>query len=190
LALGCVVLAALATVLAGQSVAHAFRSGHAHTVERRLDLWRSSMHMIQDHPIVGVGPDNFLHYYAPRSQLYIQCAHGLGYMYPEASEEPCQSHPHDEFLDFWLSTGVVGLAAFFWLQFTFWRAALAQWHGWNGSLQTALLLGSAGAMLAALVHGLVDNSYFLVDLAIIFWTLCMLASPRDGSSTQLSAALS
>jgi hypothetical protein len=27
-------------------------------------------------------------------------------------------------------------------------------------------------MLAGLVHGLVDNSYFLMDLAVIFWLLC------------------
>jgi hypothetical protein len=29
-------------------------------------------------------------------------------------------------------------------------------------------------MLASILHGLVDNSYFLMDLSVLFWMLCAL----------------
>lgn len=174
LALACVVAAFVAVVVAGPRLEHAFRAGHANTVQRRLDLWRSSITMIRNRPIFGVGPDNFLRYYAPTRQQdrwQRECAPGLGYMQPGAGAEPCLSHPHDVVLDFWLSAGILGLAAFVWLQAVFWRLAVRAWRITQSSGQW-LVLGVMGAMLAALVHGLVDQSYFLMDLSVLFWILC------------------
>jgi O-antigen ligase len=82
------------------------------------------------------------------------------------------SHPHDEFLDAWLSTGIVGLGAFLWLQVVFWRLVLRTWRQLLSTSRRLLVLGAAGAMLAGLLHGLVDNGYFLMDLSILFWLLC------------------
>jgi len=155
-------------------LAHGFSSAHGVTAAQRLRIWRSSLRMIRDHPIVGVGPDNFRHYYTPRHQSQHECPPGLGYMEPAAWREPCLSHPHNVFLDFWLSTGVVGLVAFGWLQVVFWRIV---WRSRSLLARDLLpLLGAAGAMLAGLVHGLVDNSYFLVDLSAITWVLFAIAS--------------
>jgi hypothetical protein len=36
----------------------------------------------------------------------------------------------------------------------------------------AIALGLLAGMLDFLLHGLVDNSYFLMDLAMIFWLSC------------------
>ena len=36
------------------------------------------------------------------------------------------------------------------------------------------VLAAAGIMAATLTHGLVDNAYFLPDLAVLFWTTCAL----------------
>jgi O-antigen ligase len=171
LALLLAVLAGVAVTAEGSKIVHAFGSGHSGTVQRRLDVWRSSIHMIRAHPIVGIGPDNFLHYYAPVKQPYSPCS-GLGFMQPEASDEPCLSHPHDVVLDFWLSAGLIGLSAFLWLEYVFWRRALQLWKICRGSPTAAMLAGIMAAMLASLLHGLVDNSYFLPDLALLFWLLC------------------
>lgn len=37
------------------------------------------------------------------------------------------------------------------------------------ALPRALALGAIGSLAATLVHGSVDNSYFLPDLALLFW---------------------
>jgi uncharacterized ion transporter superfamily protein YfcC len=38
-----------------------------------------------------------------------------------------------------------------------------------GQDERALVLGLMASMVACLVHGLIDNSYFLVDLAFVFF---------------------
>lgn len=180
-ALGCVVLAVAGLTFESPALARVLQTGHSGTVQQRLRIWTSSLHMLRDHPILGIGPDNFVHYYAPSeppiTQRYItQCGRGLNYIEPGALQEPCTSHPHGEFLDFWLSTGLLGLVAYLWLQAVFWRLAWQLLRRTARDGDRALLLGCAGAMLAAVLHGLVDNAYFLLDLATIFWLLCGLLS--------------
>lgn len=170
------VVAVLAGAAAGPKIAHTLASGHSGTASKRLIIWSAAIRMVRDHPVLGIGPDNFQHYYAPtrkQDRWQSECAPGLGYVGTNAQGEPCLSHPHDEFLDFWLSTGMAGLIAFLWLQAAFWREAASRL-----SLRDPLVLGASAAMAASLVHGLVDNSYFLPDLAVLFWILCALVSRR------------
>jgi putative inorganic carbon (HCO3(-)) transporter len=126
--------------------------------------------MLRDHPLFGVGPDNFLYYYSNDSA----CAPGhiAHYYYVQAgiNFERCISHPHNMFLDFWLSTGVLGLLAWLWLLALVTVLGLQALRRaqpvWRGPLLAALM-----GVLALVVHGEVDNSYFLPDLSAIFW-LC------------------
>jgi O-antigen ligase len=111
--------------------------------------------MIRDHPLLGVGLDNFLYAYRGR------------YIRPAAWQEPDLSHPHNFILDYWSRIGTLGLAAGLWLQAGFWRLALPLRH-LPGRDERALALGLMGSMVDVLAHGLVDNSFFLVDLAFAF----------------------
>lgn len=115
----------------------------------RIDLWLSSLAMLRDHPLFGVGLDNFTYLY---QQVYIR---------EGGTAEPNLSHPHNWLLHFWLELGLLGLIAFLWLVARFWQLARLR-GGW-------LAAGLIGAMTATLVHGLIDQSYFLVDLAFLFW---------------------
>jgi O-antigen ligase len=133
----------------------------------RLDLWQSSLDMVRDHPLLGVGLDNFVYVY---QQLYLR---------EGAAAEPSLSHPHNWLLNFWLSLGVLGLAVFCWLLVRFWlqaRRALASVpHRWQAA-------GALGAVTDMLVHGFIDNSYFLVDLAFVFWLCLSLVTDEPAES--------
>jgi O-antigen ligase len=129
----------------------------------RLDLWQSSLEMVRDHPLLGVGLDNFVYVY---QQFYLR---------EGAAAEPSLSHPHNWVLNFWLSLGILGLAAFLWLLVSFWREARVRHRRW-------MVAGALGAMADMLVHGFIDNSYFLVDLAFIFWLCLALAEDRIDST--------
>lgn len=122
----------------------------------RLRLWQSTWQMIQDYPWLGVGPDNFLYVY--RSL----------YLLPSAWADPNLSHPHNFLLDFTIRLGFGGLALLFFLQWHFWRVAWQLWRQHTEPRLRALILGLMGSMLAFLSHGLVDNAFFLVDLALTF----------------------
>jgi len=122
----------------------------------RLKLWQGSLNMIRDHPLFGVGLDNFLYQYRTR------------YVLPEAWEELDLSHPHNIVLDYWTRLGILGVIAIGWLQFAFFRQALRLYRQLGDRDLRALLLGLMASMVAFLAHGLIDNSYFLVDLAFVF----------------------
>lgn len=151
-----------------------FNSGTGFT---RLQLWRSAWHMALDHPWFGVGPDNFL--YAYRSQ----------YILPAAWQEPNLNHPHTWLLDWWTRLGLVGMV----LGLGWWIEGLrATWHKLrhlvsdNASLSiatpiatpiaatSALWLGTLAAMIAALAHGLIDLSYAVPDLMLVWVLLTLL----------------
>ncbi|MBC8265008.1 MAG: O-antigen ligase family protein, partial [Anaerolineales bacterium] len=122
----------------------------------RLKLWQGSLNMIRHHPLFGVGLDNFLYQYRTR------------YVLPEAWEELDLSHPHNIILDYWTRLGILGVVAIGWLQFAFFRKALRLYRQLDDRDLKALLLGLMASMVAFLAHGLIDNSYFLVDLAFVF----------------------
>jgi O-antigen ligase len=123
----------------------------------RLKLWRSTLSMIQKHPLFGVGPGNFLAAYRTR------------YVLPVAWEEFNLGHAHNILLDHWTRLGLLGVVAGAAVQVAFW------WTLGRGSTDDALRLGLAGSMAALLAHGLVDNAIFSPDLALAFFLALALA---------------
>ncbi len=123
----------------------------------RLQLWRSSLHMIREHPLFGVGPGNFAAAYRTR------------YVLPGAWQELNQGHPHNIVFDHWTRLGLLGLVAGAALQIGFWRG------GWRRCAGDPLALGLAGGMAALLAHGLVDNAVFFPDLALVLSLMLALA---------------
>ena len=122
----------------------------------RLQLWQSSWAMWRDHPWFGVGPDNFLYQYRGR------------YILPAAWQEPDLSHPHNILLDYGCRLGLYGLVVGLGLQAAFWRVALPL-RRLSDRDRRALALGLMGGMVNMLAHGLVDVSYFVIDLAFAFF---------------------
>jgi len=135
----------------------------------RLKLWQGSLNMIRDHPLFGVGLDNFLYQYRTR------------YVLPEAWEELDLSHPHNIIQDFWTRLGILGVIAIGWLQFAFFRKVLCLYRQQEDRDLRALLLGLMASMVAFLAHGLIDNSYFLVDLAFVFCLTIGIVASVEGT---------
>lgn len=124
----------------------------------RVSLWQSAIAMIRDHPLLGVGPDNFLYYYPD-------------YMLEVAAAEPNLSHPHNILLDAWLRLGIGGILAIIWFTIVIFRSGFSIWthrlYG-NGARDTqAIALGLMASMTGLWAHGLVDNSIFVPELALI-----------------------
>lgn len=170
LAAGAALLAVVA-YLGRHRLASAASGGHGLSNAAHQGIWDAALRMLRDHPFLGVGPDNFLYYYSDDSM----CAPGhiARYYYVQGGVnfERCISHPHNLFLDLWLSAGILGLLAGLWLLGLFAVRGLRAYReadaAWRGPILAALI-----AVLALVVHGQVDNSYFLPDLAAIFW-LCV-----------------
>lgn len=149
-------------------VSHLGLSGET-TSALRIDLWRSSLDMVRDYPLRGVGLDGFLEQYRG---VYIR---------PAALREPNLSHPHNLVLEWWLFLGAAGVVALGWLLLTYIRQAWRAVKG-DAARQALLMQAALAALAAAVAHGLVDRFYFgAPDLAFVFFALLALVQPDDQS---------
>jgi O-antigen ligase len=132
----------------------------------RIRVWQSAINMIRDHPLTGVGLDQFLYAFRGR------------YIMPDAWQEPNLSHPHNIVLDFWTRLGVLGVVSFLWLQVFFWKAMCSIFRRFRGNdrMLFALSVGTIGSMINLLSHGLVDNSVYVHDLCYVYVLLLGLAT--------------
>ena len=128
------------------------------TLVGRSHLWDAALQMLRDHPIFGAGLSGFATAIAP----YWNAVHPDRFTYP-----------HNIVLNFWTETGLLGVAGFAAiLGAGFGRA----WRGWRRSdvYWRAVHLGVLLALVAVVVHGLVDVPYFKNDLSLEFWALLSL----------------
>jgi O-antigen ligase len=141
-------------------LAHEFSlSDPNNTFVSRVNLWEATLRMLRDHPILGSGMFGFARGIQPyRGGVY----------------EENLIYPHNIVLNMWTETGLLGLASFLWL---FVQAFRVSWTGWTSGPMAwrAIQLGIVLAMVAIIVHGLVDVPYFKNDLALEFWTFLGLA---------------
>lgn len=121
----------------------------------RAIIWGETAAMLADAPVFGAGLAGYPGRIAP---------------YHEARWIEMFQYPHDLFLNFWSETGLLGLAGFLWIVGTFFAVSLrvGKKGGW-------IIAANAAAMIALLVHGLVDVPYFKNDLAFLFWTMVGIA---------------
>jgi O-antigen ligase len=144
----------------------------------RVSLWKSAIDLIRDHPLFGVGPDNFLYAYRDR------------YLRPDAWQESSLSHPHNFALDFAARLGLIGLGVFIWMQVAFFRTAYTVMRKAKSVSDVGhwgLVIGLMASMIDFLAHGLVDASYFVVDLAFVFMLTLALVQISDEEAGTLSA---
>jgi O-antigen ligase len=138
----------------------------------RLQVWRATLEMIAAHPLLGIGLGNFQLAY-PRS------------MRPAAWVEPLLYHSHNAFLDFAVLLGVGGLVLFVGLLLGLFRNCWRLLRALPPGEDRALVAGLIADAVGSLAHGLVDNGYFLPDLACL-WALFL--GLVDWLSASLQAA--
>lgn len=132
----------------------------------RWRLWQSTVEMISDHPWTGVGPDNFLSAYRDY------------YVRRDVVQERSLSHPHNLFLDWAARLGLPGLyIGILLIGVTVGALRRAARAAPKRDDRWMWIWGLIGMQTYALAHGLVDNHFFLVDLAAGQWLL--LAAARS-----------
>lgn len=129
---------------------------YGNTIQSRIDLWTSAVKLIEHRPLFGSGLSGFQQMSAPYYTHLHTAANFID--------------PHNIVLNFWVETGILGLIAFTWIMVAGFQVS---WRGWRqGSTGwRAYHLGALLALVAVVVHGLVDVPYFKNDLSLEFWAL-------------------
>jgi len=126
------------------------------TVQSRIDLWTATVKLLEQRPLVGAGLSGFQQRVAP----FLHNFHSTALFID----------PHNILLNFWVETGLLGVIAIAWI---IGAGMWISWRGWlnSGASARPFHLGVLLALVAVIVHGMVDVPYFKNDLSLEFWTL-------------------
>lgn len=124
----------------------------------RYEIWRTTIvDILPQTALFGVGLGNYQDYFTHITQDRVN--------FPEYIS-PWARTPHNFFLTIWTNLGIIGLIGFIWLIVLFYANLRQGKHQYQ-----ALIYGLGMAMLAMLLHGMVDAIYWKNDLAVLFWAL-------------------
>ena len=145
--------------------------GEAPWVVGRMYLWTAALHMIELHPLLGVGPDNFRHFYGAELGL-------------ETWDERVQAN--NLYLEILADLGVLGLAAFAWVIARPLALSVRLFRSPAQQPAAYLRLGAGAALVAFLVHGLADSFLAFTPTALLLWMMLGLLWVPSGVRTRRS----
>ena len=135
----------------------------------RFQIWQASTELAIKNPkntILGVGLGNFQNAF---DKLTKERANFPEYITPMALT------PHNLFLMFWFSSGLLGLVAFLWLLVIFYREGFKKLLS---SKTTPIILAIVSTII---IYGFIESSIWKNDLGILFWTFWTLIWIIDSS---------
>ncbi len=123
----------------------------------RIMIWQSTRAILADNLIFGVGPGNFQNQYLNYQKKFPPY---LEWAVP---------HPHNTFLTFWISGGILALIGFLFLMFWIIKNISPTF---NSSFSISNFQKTPYLVLYTLyfiIHSSIDTLYFKNDLSVLFW---------------------
>ncbi len=131
----------------------------------RANLWGEAFRIIKDYPLTGCGLNN----YSIVARNYKSFEGGVIY-------------PHNSFLQKTAEIGILGLLAFLFVLFRFFKIGIMHLN----KKRNYLVLGLLGGILAFLVHAFFDTHLYSLQLVVLFWFMLGLTiaviklEPKEG----------
>jgi O-antigen ligase len=122
------------------------------SVTSRLMMWRDTIPMIMERPLLGYGPDNF----AEPFKRYE--GEDLRAFFPDGA---VIDKAHNEFLQVAATTGLLGLAAYLWIFVSYFRNAYRS-GGWP-------LFALSGGVLAYILQ--LQTAFTTIAIGVTFWAI-------------------
>jgi O-antigen ligase len=167
-----VVLVALVAVPAAWRGSHHLSEERSETVDVRLEVWKGSLAMFAERPVLGWGAGNFESAYPPfRTRKEFELSQKPGDIRFRSVEDA-----HSSVVQTAVETGALGLVAFL-------AVILLAAVRWTSGLRGApdadyavLLAGFGGGAVAFLVSGLFNTLTAHVSHTVLFWAFLALAA--------------
>ncbi|HCR16273.1 MAG TPA: hypothetical protein DIU35_02220 [Candidatus Latescibacteria bacterium] len=135
--------------------------------QQRVLLWEDTLRLVLDRPLFGVGVGNFEYHipaYTSRQSLEVKMR-----MEEQNKMELMAYSAHNEYLEVWAETGILGLAFFCVLMYQISVALLKLLKRYLRGEETLLVVGLAGAFAATLTHSFFSTNLHDPASAVHFW---------------------
>lgn len=126
-----------------------YHSQPGFSVYMRLGYWENTLSLIKTHLLAGIGPGTF--------------------------KIPGSLYAHNSYLQFLAETGIFGLLSLLWFMTVIIKENIRSLRKGVNPQQASLFLMANAAFL---VHNIVDFTFFLPEVALIWWTIVGLSLPR------------
>lgn len=130
------------------------------TSNPRVLIWQSSLSMIKDHPLTGVGIGN-----------YSKVCPDYYKRFDSEGRKLSRSHAHNNLLQMMVTRGLFGLAAFLYLWIVLFKHGILTYLRSDDSYSKTLLLGGLAAMVGLNVAGLFEHNFGDSEVAILMWAV-------------------
>ena len=117
------------------------------SVIMRFNYWIDTLRIIKTAPLQGLGLGNF--------------------------NLVSSRYAHNSYLQIWAEMGIVGIVSFLWLILIVFKSAL---KNFKDSANKQQIAGLITASTVFLIHNFVDFSFFLPEVALIWWIILGLSS--------------
>ncbi|MDD5691550.1 MAG: O-antigen ligase family protein [Candidatus Omnitrophica bacterium] len=131
------------------------------TCEARMSIYRNTVHMISEHPFIGVGINTFSKNYGK----YKTAAAEASFKTPDTI------YAHNSFLQMGGEMGLLGLGAFFIFLFFTLKSIWSAFKRSTDPFLKALSISVFAAIIAYLINGLTETSLYYARIVMIFWFL-------------------
>ena len=135
--------------------------------QQRVLLWEDTLRLILDRPLVGVGVGNFEYHipaYTSRQSLEVKMR-----MEDQNKMELMAYRAHNEYLEVWAETGILGLAVFCFLMYQISVALVMLLKRYSRGEESLLVVGLAAAFSATLAHSFFSTNLQDPASAVHFW---------------------
>lgn len=136
------------------------------SASQRLLIWQVAGELIRERPILGWGVGTFGLHYPEAQGIFLSRKEGRFYI-PRANRS---IHAHNDYLELWMETGLVGLFIFFWILVSFYKRVLLflKKNRFSEPLSLFLIFLTAG-VTSFLVHAGVSFPFHIVQNGMVFW---------------------
>jgi O-antigen ligase len=121
----------------------------------RLSMWKSSLKIVKDYPLTGVGWKGF-------RKIYPE------YISPGTYRSP---HAHNNFLNVAVESGMLGLGIFLWLLIIILKSGVTIFKRVEDGYFKGISLGFLGGFMAFIVGGLTEYNFGHSQVAMLFYFL-------------------
>ena len=127
--------------------------------EMRIAMWESTVQMIMDHPLLGIGWGAYWMVY-PLYDTYI------------VDGSVTLVHAHNIYLNYLAEIGILGGLSYFAFFFTCLGKALFNKTVLSDSFTHGLLTGLGLAMVSVALNGITDDVLFNIPSSMLLWMMC------------------
>jgi len=139
------------------------------SLKRRIAIWKFTMLMIKDRPLIGSGIGTFKYNSLNYQAKFFEQRENRS-IYPHGFADKT----HNEYLQLCAELGIIGLGIFIWIMVTYFNYGIKLLKKIKDNYKRGIIIGLMGSIMAVLVDSIFGFPLHLPATIVLFWLILAL----------------